>query len=402
MIKSCNPGTHLIPCVGMKKSLSILSLGAGMMVAFTACQQTQNDYPGGYEEALPMSEMAVADGELPPWLLEDNEDGEQIPAGDYTDHSFPDDEIKVADAPEGSAVSQNQPQLAQDDTVVDSDTSPITTDEGATILPAPSTHSATESPLTQETVAAITSPVQPTPVKRTTTTKPKTTVKTGRSTADIKKLTAKEKKSIKKPKEPTVVTYKVRPGDNLTLIAQRSNTTVAQIRKDSNIKGDLIYPGQIIKVKYYPKGTKAALAEKAKSTAKPTSYTVKRGDSISTIAAKHGISTAALLKANNLTSKQAARIQAGRKLTIPAKSNESTKSATSSAKSTTHTVKRGESISRIASRYGVTTEELLKANNMTKKQADHIEAGRTLTIPTKASKNSSKKSTKKSGKNNRR
>lgn len=390
MIKSCNPGTHLIPCVGMKKSLSILSLGAGMMVAFTACQQTQNDYPGGYEEALPMSEMAVADGELPPWLLEDNEDGEQIPAGDYTDHSFPDDEIKVADAPAGGATAQNQPQLAQDDTVVDSDTSPLTTEEGATIIPSP-VSVATESPVTQATVAAITKPAQPKPA-----TKP------GRSTADIKKLTAKEKKSIKKPKEPTVVTYKVRPGDNLTLIAKRSNTTVAQIRKDSNIKGDLIYPGQIIKVKYYPKGSKAALAEKA--TAKPTEYTVKRGDSISTIASKHGVSTAALLKANNLTSKQASRIQPGRKLSIPAKG--SSAKASEPAQSTIHTVKRGESISRIASRYGITPEELLKANNMTKKQADHIEAGRTLTIPTKASKNSSKKSTKKStkksGKNNRR
>lgn len=369
----------------MKKSLSILSLGAGMMVAFTACQQTQNDYPGGYEEALPMSEMAVADGELPPWLLEDNEDGEQIPAGAYTDHSFPDDEIKVADAPEASATSQNQPQLAQDDTVVDSDTSPITTEEGATIIPAPIPGTAAESPVTQETVAAITKPA-----------KPKPATKPGRSTADIKKLTAKEKKSIKKPKEPTVVTYKVRPGDNLTLIAKRSNTTVAQIRKDSNIKGDLIYPGQIIKVKYYPKGSKAALAEKA--TAKPTEYTVKRGDSISTIASKHGVSTAALLKANNLTSKQASRIQPGRKLTIPAKNGTAASSA-AAEKSTTHTVKRGESISRIASRYGITPEELLKANNMTKKQADHIEAGRTLTIPAKAT---TKKSSKKSAKRNRR
>lgn len=365
----------------MKKSLSILSIGAGMMVAFTACQQTRNDYPGGYEEALPMSEMAVADGELPPWLLEDNEDGEQIPAGAYTDHAFPDDEIRVADTPAGGAASQNQPHLAQDDTVVDSDTSPLTTEEGATIIPAP-TGGAAESPVTQGTVAAITTPA-----------KPKPTAKPGRSTADIKKLTAKEKKSIKKPKEPTVVTYKVRPGDNLTLIAKRSNTTVAQIRKDSNIKGDLIYPGQIIKVKYYPKGSKAALAEQAKAT----TYTVKRGDSISTIAAKHGVSTAALLKANNLTSKQAARIQPGRKLTIPAKG--STAKATEPAQSTIHTVKRGESISRIASRYGITPEELLKANNMTKKQADLIQAGRKLTIPAKSA---AKKSNKKSGKLNRR
>ncbi len=363
----------------MKKSLSILSIGAGMMVAFTACQQTgRNDYPGGYEEALPMNEMAVADGELPPWLLEDNEDSEQIPAGAYTEHSFPDDEIKVADSPAGG-VSQNQPELAQDDTFVDSDTRPMTTEEGATIIPAPTSGSATESPVTQDTVAAV-----------TRTVKPKPAAGTGRSTSDIKKLTAKEKKSIKKPKEPTVVTYKVRPGDNLTLIAKRSNTTVAQIRKDSGIKGDMIYPGQIIKVKYYPKGTKAALAEKA---AKPSTYTVKRGDSISEIAAKNGVSTAALLKANNLTMKQAAKIQPGRKLTIPAKSGSAAKEA--AAQSTTHTVKRGESVARIASRYGVTTDDILKANNLTMKQAAKIQPGRQLTIP-------AKKSTKKSTKGNRR
>ncbi|MBQ3240564.1 MAG: LysM peptidoglycan-binding domain-containing protein [Akkermansia sp.] len=355
----------------MKKTLSILSLGAGMVVAFTACQQTgQNDYPGGYEEALPMSEMAIADGELPPWLLEDNEDGEQIPAGDYTDHSFPDDEIKVAEVPSGGAASQNQPHLAQDDTIVDSDTRPLTTAEGATIIPTPIPGGATESPVTEGTVATITKPA-----------KPKPAAKPGRSTADIKKLTAKEKKSIKKPKEPTVVTYKVRPGDNLTLIAKRSNTTVAQIRKDSGIKGDLIYPGQIIKVKYYPKGSKAAMAEKK---AKASSYTVKRGDSVSDIAARHGVSTAALLKANNLTMKQASKIQPGRKLTIPAGSG-SAAASNSSAKSTIHTVKRGESVARIASRYGVTTEEILKANKLTAKQAAKIQPGRKLTIPAKKS-----------------
>ena len=373
----------------MKKSLSILSIGAGMMVAFTACQTTsQNDYPGGYEEALPMSEMAVADGELPPWLLEDNEDSEQIPAGAYTDHSFPDDNIVVEDRPQGGAASQNQPELAQDDTIVDSDTRPMTTEEGATIIPAPVSGTATESPVTQDTVAAITKPA-----------KPKTTVKPGRSTADIKKLTAKEKKSIKKPKEPTVVTYKVRPGDNLSLIAKRSNTTVAQIRKDSNIKGDRIYPGQIIKVKYYPKGTKAALAEKAAK--KPTTYTVKKGDSISEIAAKNGTTTAALLKANNMTMKQAAKIQPGRKLTIPAKGSAAA-AESSAAKSTTHTVKRGESIARIASRYGVTTQDILKANNMTMKQANVIQPGRQLTIPAKATEKKSTSKKKSSNKKNRR
>lgn len=347
----------------MKKSLTILSLSAGLLVGLTACQST-DDYPGGFEEAMPMSEMAVADGELPPWLTEDNEDSEQIPAGAYTDYAFPDDDIKVADS--GSPVSQNQPELAQDDTVVDSDNSPMPTPEGATVLPKPISESI-HGPGIPDTPVAVNTP------------KPKTQTKPGRSTADIKKLTASERKKIKKVQEPTVVTYRVRPGDNLSLIAKRSNTTVAQIRKDSNIKGDTIYPGQIIKVKYYPKGSKAAYKEKI---AKSTTHTVKRGESVSRIAAQYGVTTGALLKANNLTLKQASRIQPGRKLIIPDK-NTATGAATTTR---SHTVSKGESISGIAKKYGVTTNALLKANNLTLKQASLIRPGQELTIPAKSTK----------------
>lgn len=345
----------------MKKSLTILSLSAGLLVGLSSCQST-DDYPGGYEEAIPMNEMAVADGELPPWLTEDNEDSEQIPAGAYTDYAFPDDEIKVADS--GSPVSQNQPELAQDDTLIDSDTRPLTTEEGATVIPKPVSES-------------IHGPGKPdTPIAATTKPQVKASTKTGRSTSDIKKLTANERKQIKKVQEPTVVTYRVRPGDNLSLIAKRSNTTVAQIRKDSNIKGDTIYPGQIIKVKYYPKGSKAAYQEKI---AKSTTHTVKRGESVSRIAQKYGVTTGALLKANNMTMKQAAVVQPGRKLIIPDKNSGSNASATR-----THTVSTGESISGIAKKYGVTTGALLKANNLTMQTASRIRPGQELTIPAKA------------------
>ena len=359
----------------MKKSLSILSLGAGMMVAFTACQQSQNDYPGGVEEAMPMSEMAVADGELPPWLLEDNEDSDQVPAGSHTDHSFPDDEIVVADEPESGAASQNQPELAADDTIVDAGSSGSESASGATVIPAPVAANTPTAPKPAKPVAVATPKPVKKPIKRTT----------GPSTADIKKLTAKERKRIKKPVKPTVVTYKVRPGDNLTLIAKRSNTTVAQIRKDSNIVGDKIYPGQIIKVKYYPKGSKAAARAAAEARKAGTSHTVKRGESISSIAAKHGVTTAAILKANNMSMKDAARVQSGRKLIIPGKSNASSSSGTSTSG---HTVKRGESISTIAAKHGITTAALLKANNMTRKDAARIRPGRELVIPTKGKANS--------------
>ncbi|MGN0836467.1 MAG: LysM peptidoglycan-binding domain-containing protein, partial [Akkermansia sp.] len=151
--------------------------------------------------------------------------------------------------------------------------------------------------------------------------------------------------ATKKPKgervdKPTLVVYKVRPGDNLSDIAKRSHTTVAQIKKDSGIKSDVIHPGQIIKVRFTPKGYKAPAKGSAEAP-KAGSYTVRSGDTISGIAKKHGVSAAALLAANGMTAKDAAKIRPGRKLNIPA-AGSSAKAGTKagSAKSSKKKTKR--------------------------------------------------------------
>jgi LysM repeat protein len=50
-----------------------------------------------------------------------------------------------------------------------------------------------------------------------------------------------------------------------------------------------------------------------------------------------------------------------------------------SASGRTHTVAGGENLSKIARRYGVTTDALMRANNLT--NPDFVRAGQTLTIP---------------------
>ena len=138
-----------------------------------------------------------------------------------------------------------------------------------------------------------------------------------------------KKKKVKKVSEPTLVVYKVRPGDNLYEIAKRSNTTIAQIRKDSGIKGDLIHPGDIIKVRFTPKGYKAS---KNKSTPTTTTYVVKKGDMLSKVAARNGVTLAALLKANNMTMAQANKVRPGTKIVIPGKTSTVSKKTNTSAK----------------------------------------------------------------------
>lgn len=84
----------------------------------------------GDDEGMPPEEVQVADGELPPWLLEDDTGAPQVPAGEYTNHSFPaEDEMSTNDqghvtpAPEGTNPQSNTQTQTQNNNV---DTSKLT------------------------------------------------------------------------------------------------------------------------------------------------------------------------------------------------------------------------------------------------------------------------------------
>jgi len=293
----------------MKKTLTLVGLGACALLVFPSCSSTDNDgFSGPYEEALPMS--TVGDDELPPWLLEDTSDV-QVDAGDST--IIPAPEEPIADASGRASTSQNQPNIAAtDDVIVDTPATPI-----GSVDPLAGTQT-TVGMGTTATTGAVSS-----------ATKAPTTAKSGSSKSSTAKAGGtksgkgyKKVKKGKKPSKPTMVRYKVRKGDNLTDIAKRSNTTVAQIRRDSRIKGDLIYPGQTIMVRFTPKNYKKSVkgdknTKGAKNSTRSKNYTVRRGETISGIAKKNGISTAALLKANNMTPSEAVKMRAGKKLIIP-------------------------------------------------------------------------------------
>ncbi|MBR4108469.1 MAG: LysM peptidoglycan-binding domain-containing protein [Akkermansia sp.] len=310
----------------MKKSLSLLGLCAALVLALPSCNSVRHG--GSYEEAIPMSEfseLSVADGELPPWVLE-GDDSYQVSAGDYTPE-VDRNQFATPEPGESMAVSdgrysarQNQPKIAAGDTLIEDDTPP-----------APGDFNTTPTPRNVVDPMAAATPATPAPTPAAATPQPAPRPAAAKPLAQNKKQQTKKnaKKKIKKVDKPTLVVYKVRPGDNLHDIAKRSNTTIAQIRKDSGIKGDVIHPGQIIKVRYTPKGYKPG---KKAATPVPTTYIVKRGDTLSAIAKKNGISTAALLKANNMTMAQAAKVRPGRKLTIPAKAASKNNTASNSKK----------------------------------------------------------------------
>ena len=110
-------------------------------------------------------------------------------------------------------------------------------------------------------------------------------------------------------------------------------------------------------------------------------HVVMKGDLLSTIAKKYGVTTRAIQEAN--PGVEATRLKIGQKLVIPARTASATAAtptngATAAAK--TYTVKSGDTLNGIARRNGVTVKELQAANNLT---TTRITVGQKLRIPAK-------------------
>jgi len=90
-------------------------------------------------------------------------------------------------------------------------------------------------------------------------------------------------------------------------------------------------------------------------------HRVRRGETLSTIARRHRTSVNSIVRANNLRSRH--RIRVGQRLKVPQRGGSSpTPAATTAGKSVNYTVRRGDSLWRLASRHG-TTVDRIKADN---------------------------------------
>lgn len=153
-----------------------------------------------------------------------------------------------------------------------------------------------------------------------------------------------------------VVDYRVRRGDSLWLIAQRFDTTVAALRQANALASNYIRAGQELKV---PAGARGAVT---------TSYRVRRGDSLWTIAHRFGTTTLAIQQANGLAS---TALRPGQELEIPSGDGGGVRSAT-------YRVQSGDSLWKIARRHGTSTREIQRANGL---RGSRIKPGQVLRIP---------------------
>lgn len=133
--------------------------------------------------------------------------------------------------------------------------------------------------------------------------------------------------------------------------------------------------------KVVAKTKKAAPAAKAENGF----HIVRSGEFPERIARKYGISTSALLKANDLTLETAKKLKVGRKLVIPEASARKSveKKTVQSAEKGKHRIKPGETPDVIARRYKVKVKDLMIANNLDDASARRLQVGQELVIPEK-------------------
>jgi LysM repeat protein len=173
--------------------------------------------------------------------------------------------------------------------------------------------------------------------------------------------------------------YVVVDGDTVSGVAGRFGLSTASVLALNGLGWSaVIFPGQVLTL-----STSAAPLVAAPSpipvSAELSRYTVVAGDTISGIAAAHGLPTTAVLNANGLDAHST--IFPGRTIVLPdagARAGEAPASPEPAAGST-HTIATGETISAVAASAGVSVQAVLDANGLG--WSSIIYPGQELVIP---------------------
>ena len=182
--------------------------------------------------------------------------------------------------------------------------------------------------------------------------------------------------------------YRVRSGDNLSVIAKRHGVTVAQLKRWNGLGSNRIIAGRYLIVR---SPNSVSGGRRVASVPVPASgrYRIRAGDSLSTIAQRFAVTVGDLKAWNNL---RGSRIRAGKFLIVDptpaggssartsAKAEGSSRSTAFSAAGPAparYKIRPGDSLIGIADRFGVTVNQLKAWNGL---RGSRIRAGDYLTI----------------------
>jgi LysM repeat protein len=173
---------------------------------------------------------------------------------------------------------------------------------------------------------------------------------------------------VAEPAQAQGQVHVVRQGETLYSIAARYGTTSQALAGANGLaNANLIYVGQRLTIPSSAAGD---------ASSPHGTYTVRRGDTLSSIAAQHGTSVNGLMRANGLAN--ANYIYAGQRLVLPT-GNSSGGDGQASSGGQIYTVQRGDTLASIAYRQGTTAWALANANGLA--NPNYIYPGQRLRIP---------------------
>lgn len=155
--------------------------------------------------------------------------------------------------------------------------------------------------------------------------------------------------------------YRVRPGDTLGKIARKYGTSIRAVQQANRLASpNRIRVGQKLLIPPSANGsgarrsnTSTQVARQSPSTRQPSgTYVVRPGDTLGSIARRHGTTARRLMALNGLSSPD--RINVGQSLQLGG----------SADAGGSHVVKRGDTLASIAQRYGTTVRALQRANRI--------------------------------------
>ena len=153
--------------------------------------------------------------------------------------------------------------------------------------------------------------------------------------------------------------YIVQKGDTLYSVAMANNTTVDELKRINNLTTNILSTGQLLKI------PSALLPE--------STYIVKKGDSLYSIANKYNTTVDELKRINNLTSNI---LSIGQVLKLP---SDKVSNVEKEENTINYTVQKGDSLYSIARKYSTTIDKIKDLNNLT---TNLLSIGQVLLIPT--------------------
>jgi LysM repeat protein len=203
--------------------------------------------------------------------------------------------------------------------------------------------------------------------------------------------------TVAKTQSATPSTYTVKAGDTVSGIASRHGLATASVLALNGLGWkSLIFPGQVLKL---TNGSTAPAPSTPPQASSGGRYTIVKGDTISRIAGRFGVSTQSVLSANGLswssiiypgqTIASPGTVLAAENVSsvtpappAPAPAPEPTTPVVSTpapAINTSYVIKSGDTVSSIAKKFNVSIQSILSANGLS--WSSIIYSGRTLTIP---------------------